>query len=273
MRFRILLSISILSLYGSLIFSQQNVMESYNGDFEAGTMDYWRFVEVADVRAGSYAEITKNSFFGNYATQVTWKAGAEGIIDLVLDNWSEGVEVIAGQSYTLKAAVKAVEGIGLRLHVTLGFFNSAGNVINESTADWVLGDYYSEEQHTGIAPAGAVNCWLAFRLFGSNTRWPVSTGITRIDEVQLWTEPTEINSINNNFDNDFHIYPNPVGDKLNVSSNIEIISISVFNIYGQLIKTVQENFTNIYFGDILPGIYIVNLKSINGNIIKTVIKN
>lgn len=225
-----------------------------------------------DSKAGSFAEITDNSYSGNYAAQVTWKTGAVGIVDLVLDNWSEGVEVVAGQTYTLNAAVMAIEGSGLRLHVTLGFFNSTGSVINESTADWILGDSYEEKQHVGLAPTGAVNCWIAFRLFGNNSRWPTTTGITLIDNIQLWTEPVEINTIDKSFENDFSIFPNPVGDYLHIISESKINSIFIYNIQGLLLKKINENLNTVNFQEFQAGMYILHLKTKKGNLIKRIIK-
>ncbi len=68
--------VPLLLLYVSTsLMAQINMMDNYNGDFEFGTLDHWRFVEVADSIAGSYAEIKENSFDGDYAAQITWKYG------------------------------------------------------------------------------------------------------------------------------------------------------------------------------------------------------
>ena len=268
-----LLLILLFIIQASTLFSQEDAMQNYNGDFEAGTMDYWRFAEVAGITSGSYAEITDSSFTGNYATQVTWKAGGVGMVELVLDNWSSRVEVVEGQSYTINAAVMATEDVGLRLHISLGFFNSAGSVINESTVDWGLSSSYVVKQHTGLAPPGAVNCWIAFRLFGSTTRWPESTGITLIDDVQLWTEPIVPNSIENNTENYLNVFPNPVSTLLRIESSDHIENVSIYDMQGQLIKIVSDNFDNIYCGNIVSGMYILKIIGEEKNIIRTIIKD
>ena len=265
--------LSVLLTSASISVAQINVMEDYNGDFEAGTFDYWRFVEVADSAAGSYAEIVDESYTGGHAAQLTWKSGASGIIDLVFDNWLTGPEVVAGHRYTLNAAIMAVEGTGL-LHVSLGFFNSSGGVISESSKNWILDDHYEVKEHMGTAPAGAMNCWIAFRLFAENgSRWPEENAITLVDDVQLWESPPDVTSINDVLPEDgLNLYPNPVDRQLHVVSKTEIRTISVYNMQGQLEKEIFKDFTNINMKDLSPGIYIIKVISKEGTFFKTVVK-
>lgn len=268
-----ILLVALFLTYMSTSLAQINVMEDYNGDFEAGTFDYWRFVEVADSAAGSYAEIVDESYTGSHAAQLTWKSGASGIIDLVLDNWLTGPEVVAGHSYTLNAAIMAVEGTGL-LHVSLGFFNSSGGVISESSKNWVLGDHYEVKEHVGTAPAGAINCWIAFRLFAENgSRWPEAKAITLIDDVQLWESPPDVTSINDVLPEDgLNLYPNPVANQLHVESKTEIRTISVYNMQGQLEKEIFKDFNDINMKDLSAGIYIIKVISDEETFFKTVVK-
>lgn len=254
--------------------AQINVMENYNGDFEFGTLDHWRFVELADSIAGSYAEISENAFDGDYAAQITWKSGASGIIDLVFDNWGSKVEVIAGNTYTLNAAVMAIDEPGLLLHCTLGFFNSSGSVINESTRDWVTKDFYEVKELVSIAPAGATNCWIAFRLFAENGgRWPAKTGITLIDNVELWeTPPEETSAINNLSENGIRLYPNPVQERLQIESKNEILNIEVYNIHGNKVINTTEGFNTINMTGLPSGLYVVKVNCISGSNIQSIVK-
>ena len=264
----------ILMYVSTSLMAQINVMENYNGDFEYGTFDHWRFVEVADSAAGSYAEIVDNSFDGDYAAQITWKSGASGIIDLVFDNWNTNVEVVAGNTYTLNAAIMAIEEPGLLLHITLGYFNSAGGVISESTSNWVLDDFYEIKEHTSTAPAGATNCWIAFRLYAENGgRWPAKTAITMIDNVELWESPPDEPSATLNLQEyEICLYPNPVPDRLYIETNSKIESIEVYNIHGHLVKKSVEGCNTIYMADLSAGLYIIRVNSALRSLVKTIIK-
>ncbi len=61
-------------------------------------------------------------------------------------------------------------------------------------------------------------------------------------------------------ESEFKVYPNPVTNTLNIQTNQEIHQISVFNMSGQLIKHVTENFQNgIDLSEINSGLYIIRI--------------
>ncbi|UUF13195.1 MULTISPECIES: T9SS type A sorting domain-containing protein [Flavobacterium] len=67
----------------------------------------------------------------------------------------------------------------------------------------------------------------------------------------------------------FNIYPNPVKDVLNISlqNNIEIKSISIYDVLGQLVVAIPniENVSNIDVSKLRSGNYILKVKSDKGN--------
>ena len=78
----------------------------------------------------------------------------------------------------------------------------------------------------------------------------------------------------NNFDNgevNFIVYPNPAKEKLMINSEQTIQKITIFNLLGQQIKTLQVNFKSgeININELSKGIYFLNLKLINGVSIST----
>ena len=57
-----------------------------------------------------------------------------------------------------------------------------------------------------------------------------------------------------------NIYPNPVHNVLNIQTNEEIHEIAIFNISGQIVKHVTENFQNgIDLSEINSGLYIIRI--------------
>ena len=60
-----------------------------------------------------------------------------------------------------------------------------------------------------------------------------------------------------------NLYPNPVNDTLNIDSQEEITQLSIFNVLGKLVKTIQPNKTtsSIDLSDLETGIYMVKIEA------------
>ena len=74
---------------------------------------------------------------------------------------------------------------------------------------------------------------------------------------------TDIKSINHS---DVKIWPNPVGDKLFVQSEVQFESINIYNTQGQelrVLTTDSKGLININTSNIKPGIYILELRTRN----------
>ncbi|WP_445722620.1 T9SS type A sorting domain-containing protein [Flavobacterium sp.] len=72
------------------------------------------------------------------------------------------------------------------------------------------------------------------------------------------------------------IYPNPVNDVLNISSpDFELQSITVTDINGRIVKDNKANNTNVEMNvsDLNSGVYFINVKTIDGSVVKKFIKN
>ena len=83
----------------------------------------------------------------------------------------------------------------------------------------------------------------------------------------------EVLSINR-FDNSevvFTVYPNPAKEKLMIRAEKIIQEISIFNLLGQQIKTVQVNFKSggINISELKKGMYILNIKLLDGASVST----
>ncbi len=69
------------------------------------------------------------------------------------------------------------------------------------------------------------------------------------------------------------IYPNPGNSLISLNSNqAEILKVDVINSYGQIVKTINDNFGSINVSDLSSGIYILKINSVLGTINKKFIK-
>ncbi len=107
---------------------------------------------------------------------------------------------------------------------------------------------------------------------GGNT-WSINDGYNQVFTVSGFCIETlgieETQSVV-----DFSYYPNPVNDILNISSNIKIIQIDLYNLVGQKVSDFDVDSQTINIESLSPGIYLLKTKFINGKVeISKIIKN
>lgn len=77
-----------------------------------------------------------------------------------------------------------------------------------------------------------------------------------------------------NYDNVIELYPNPTSDRCVVRSNDNMESVSVYNVFGQLMETVavQGNQVEINLGQYAAGTYFLRIVSEGGIATRTVVR-
>jgi hypothetical protein len=71
------------------------------------------------------------------------------------------------------------------------------------------------------------------------------------------------------------LYPNPVVDNLTISSNKAVSHVRIMDISGRLVKQIHTNLVNIAninFSDLNSGIYLVEVVTNSGTIVKEIVK-
>lgn len=197
MRTRLLI-ISIL-VFVSGVFAQTNIYDSFNGNFELGSIANWRAVEVAggvalsienDVTT-SAVSISNDSNSDNFAAQFIWGVDPT-IADVVFDL---NTSVLPNTNYIFRASAKSLSGTAvLRIHCT--FYNSSGGIVGDyNDMTWLLGSSYdSHEWAIPASPLGSSYAVIGFRVFNTDgSRWPSTAITTLIDDVQLWENYVEVN--------------------------------------------------------------------------------
>ena len=96
--------------------------------------------------------------------------------------------------------------------------------------------------------------------------------MTSVSAICSINESVNINDV---LTNKFHLYPNPVGDKIFIETDADIEEINVFDIYGrrQLSTINSQQSLSIDVSGLNTGIYIIKINTNKGNIVKRIIKN
>ena len=81
----------------------------------------------------------------------------------------------------------------------------------------------------------------------------------------------------NELSSSINIYPNPVDNELILATELRVEEIAIYDIYGRMTTAYGLQTTDfihtIDVADLEAGVYFVNIKTENGNIVKRFIKN
>jgi streptogramin lyase len=125
---------------------------------------------------------------------------------------------------------------------------------------------------------------VSFKLTSSGGMVTMS-GTAPLVTDELLTNETLVEKQINDIPLKFNIYPNPATDKVTVqfssllNSNINKATIRLFNISGQLVKTVTQenvsngNVVNIPVSDLVKGLYIIEVQTDKDKVVQRFIKN
>lgn len=236
------------------LYSENNLLSGWNGDFELGSIQNWRALEVDgstvlsvenDPTVSSVA-ITTDSYGGIYAANYTWGVSTM-INDIVFDF---NIPITGQKEYTFRAAAKSLNQCILRIHST--FYDTNNNVLGDyNDVTWQLSNSYQvHEWEIPISPIGSTFVVVGFRLFNSDgSRWPSANISTIIDEVELLEfVPIGKKALSNNIveieKTNLSIYPNPFKKSIvfeyNLINNSRVI-LKIYNIRGQLVHVLTDN--------------------------------
>ena len=283
------LLVFVMSAFVVGAFGQRMLLDTMNADFESGHTDHWRAVEVRDGAAYFFNDtdqgdalssvaMTDNSNSGDYAAEITWAVDPT-IVEIVFDYWDSPMPCEAETDYIMKASAMASAGAGNILRMNMTFFDGDSGLINGvivgdyADVSWIIGDFYEEHVWTQPSPAGAKSVIIGFRVFNADgSRWPAEEVVTVLDDIQLW-EGVDATAVNEkSLSQGVTLYPNPVDDKFQIVSDAAVNGIKIFNISGQLVKKVTENFDGVNVEELSSGLYIVKVDTELGSISQKMLK-
>lgn len=139
--------------------------------------------------------------------------------------------------------------------------------INQSTRKkiWLSNDQfydYRESWTEGIGSNKGLN-WSGSVLIVGGRSWLlcVSKDNNLIYQNPLYESCYMVTDIVKNKNNTVKIYPNPVKDVFTISGNDEILSITIFDLNGRMVKQVNENMDRIDISTLTSGMYFVQIKN------------
>ena len=149
----------------------------------------------------------------------------------------------------------------------------------EITRDRVASEW--KEYTVNLSKYAGQHIWVAIRHFNSNDNFILcidDISINNFVNCQKWSHDFSLNIDETSLteqDITFNIYPNPVNDKLNIVTEAEVEEVVVYDIDGrhQVTKSpsLQGDLT-IDVSELNSGIYFVEIKTNEGNIVKRIVK-
>lgn len=90
-----------------------------------------------------------------------------------------------------------------------------------------------------------------------------------IDDFQIETiSKTIVSPTRNHGNDDGRIFPNPVGDIINISGKTIISRYKLFNTFGQVVKTGDVYYNSLNVSDLAPGSYNIELIGEDGELVR-----
>ena len=143
---------------------------------------------------------------------------------------------------------------------------TAGCSFPSGTATW------SFDWTAPVSGSGDLTFYGAFN--SSNNNGSSSGDAISLSSLAVSEAPTGIADINSN-SNQVLIYPNPVSDKLFISTGLagpQNMTVGIIDVAGKLVKEIESSNGFIDFNDILKGYYVLKINTPNGVFIKKVVK-
>ena len=144
-------------------------------------------------------------------------------------------------------------------------FNKAGESLatgENTTANYIPDEYVNKTVDLAeFASQEKVIIKFVFTSNYGNNVW--------IDNVNIFNGPV---GIEENEDNSLSIFPNPAKEVLNISSDKTIDQIDVYDVNGKLVKTYTSVGSILNIKDLATGVYMLNVTTEDGVIVKKIVK-
>ena len=106
---------------------------------------------------------------------------------------------------------------------------------------------------------------------GGNVDPSFMEGSMIIDYVRVY-QNNALSTSDDNLEN-VRLYPNPSGGIVHIGTSSYIENIEVYNLYGQLVKVLNENTSSIDVSQLTPGLYVFKLTAEGKSISKKMVIN
>ena len=294
----LLITLCVLGMFGTLKAQENEVIidgtvGSYTKDmmsryvpiFTSCTNSVSQQYYLAEEIGKTEGWITKIAF----KTDMTWYETDARYIDVLLVNTENSAfneqdrkfEQLTKEDSYFFGEVAFTPSAWVEIELTKGFLYTGGNIlvcINDMTgvAEYQDSWFACFEMPDTEAPRCAYN-----RNEGNNYVFDVIAKAEPVNEY-LWQIPNikfvfdDSYSIEENTAS-FNVYPNPVKDELFIATEVQVKEVAIYDIYGRQTMSQQVNETTsqqvVEVADLEAGVYFVNIKTENGNVVKRFVKN
>ncbi len=145
----------------------------------------------------------------------------------------------------------------------LGSFTNLALSINPTLAASVYPVTWTLYTYTVTGLPALTDCKIAFRYYVTNGGPNGANGnLIGLDAVAV-DRPLSTDTF---FKNNFSVYPNPVGNVLNLTntSNIEINTIQITDANGRIVKEIKGTFNQINISELNSGVYFLKINTSQG---------
>lgn len=99
------------------------------------------------------------------------------------------------------------------------------------------------------------------------------TDLVTIELSSPFTDSIFLSNREVNLNKDITIYPNPVSDILffDRDNSVQLLAFSLFNISGSKVKEISSPFDELNLNEINAGVYLLNIKTNKGDLVKRII--
>lgn len=250
---------------------------------------YYGFLPVTLPYSNGFEDITKNNTDGfiNFSlflasatsSPASYADGGDGFVMYTFNSttaasnsraYFRGMSLAAGETVTVQFKTRLYStGVAAPFNFNLTVGNSQ-SATGQATIVQSITNSSSTEYTTHTATYTAATAGIYY--FGIHNNTPQATVQTFLflDSINLTTNL----SSNDNSISLFNLYPNPATTLLNISNtnNFEIVSISVSDINGRMVKNQIGADAQINVSDLNAGVYFVTIESNEGMTTKKFIK-
>ena len=136
-----------------------------------------------------------------------------------------------------------------------------------------IGDFGGQYPQSVVDAANAAIATAEAVIDNASSQAEIDQAVADLTDAMLLFKPIPT-SINDIFDASFKMYPNPVNSVLNLDNISNVNNISVYNITGKLLRSI-ENYsvsTSLDLSDLLNGVYVIKFTTEEGVAAKQIIK-
>ena len=241
-----------------LCYGPSNAAVIVNTDFECGYSDQWNFSVLGNVAVATYSDAATDSYAGNAGGKVQVPT-AQIYNKVVLSN-NEYTGDLTGKTITVQGYVKTLgpdQSIKIRIKSTVGGTNSysASDVL--SFADGSLdGAAYEQVEFSYEVPEATTSVQVQL-MFGQDQ------GTYLIDNFSVAVEDTTLGVDAFVAEPKIILFPNPSDNLVTISTNLEVLSVKIFNSIGQLVHQ-QNNTHRIDVNSFALGNYVLKIETKTG---------